>query len=146
MRFLKSIIILLITTNFCIAADLDSLKYFGKSIEEIQTGIAYADKISETQGSIGTLSKEQVDKIIYHSKKALEYSNKVLDKDLNKLDRSLFYKTLADKYENLFRKGLRLHILGWEEGDPIKGLEANKLLNEWGKYYRKLRKKMGFKN
>ena len=146
MKIIKSIFILLITTNLCLAADLDSLKYFRKSIEEIQAGFTYAEKITEAQGATGTLSKEQVNKIIYHSKKALEYSNKVLDEYLNKLDRSLFYKTLAKKYENLFREGLRLHISGWEEGDPIKGLEANKLLNEWGKYYRKLRKKMGFKN
>jgi len=76
----------------------------------------------------------------------LEYSNKVLDEDLDKLDRSLFYKTLADKYEKLFREGLRLYISSWEEADPIKGLEAHKLLDKWAKYYRKLRKKLGFKN
>ena len=146
MKIIKSIFILLITTNLCLAADLDSLKYFRKSIEEIQAGFTYAEKITEAQGATGTLSKEQVNKIIYHSKKALEYSNKVLDEDLNKLDRSLFYKTLAKKYENLFREGVRLHILGWEEGDPIKGLKANNLLNDWGKYYRKFRKKFGFKN
>ena len=144
MRFLKSIIILLITTNFCIAADLDSLKYFRKSIEEIQAGFAYADRIASLQGTIGTFSQEQVNKIVGYAKKSLEYSNKVLDDDLDKLDRSLFYKTLADKYENLFRKGLRLYIEGWQEGDPLKGIEANKLLNDWGTYYRKLRKKLGF--
>ena len=144
MRFLKSIIILLITTNFCIAADLDSLKYFRKSIEEIQAGFAYADRIASLQGTTGTFSQEQVNKIVGYAKKSLEYSNKVLDDDLDKLDRSLFYKTLADKYENLFRKGLRLYIEGWQEGDPLKGIEANKLLNDWGTYYRKLRKKLGF--
>ena len=40
-------------------------------------------EMGEAQGATGTLSKEQVNKIIYHSKKALEYSNKVLDEDLN---------------------------------------------------------------
>ena len=143
MRIFKSILILLITTNFCLAADLDSLKYFRKSIEEIQAGFAYADRIASLQGTTGTFSQEQVNKIVGYAKKSLEYSNKVLDDDLDKMDRSLFYKTLADKYENLFRKGLRLYIEGWEEGDPLKGIEANKLLYDWGTYYRKLRKKFG---
>ena len=141
MRVFKSILILLLTTNFCLAVDSDSLNYFRKSIEEVQAGLAYAEKISEVQDTTFTISEEQVNKIIYHSKKALEYSNKVLDEDLNKLDRSLFYKTVAKKYENLFREGLRLHISAWEEGDTVKGVKANKLLNNWAKYYNKLRKK-----
>ena len=80
--------------------------------------------------------------MINHFKKALEYSYKVTNDDLEKLDNSLFYKTLPDKYENLFRKGLRLYIEAWEEGDPLKGIEANKLLYDWGTYYKKLRKKL----
>ena len=134
---LKSLVILIFTTNLCLADNLESLKYFRQSIEEIQAGFAFAKKITKMQGSVGTISKEQRDKIINYSKKALEYSNKVLDKDLNKIDKSLFYKTLAKNYENLFREGLRLHILGIEKGDPLIGIKANRLVNKWGAYYRK---------
>ena len=146
MKIIKSIFLLLITTNLCLAADLDSLKYFRKSIEEIQANFTYLEEISNTQGASGTLSQEQVNKVVSFAKRSLQYSNKVLDEDLDKLDRSLFYKTLADKYESLFREGLRLYISAWEEGDPIKGLKSNDLLNKWGKYYKKFRKKFGHKN
>ena len=108
--------------------------------------VTYLEEISNAQGTSGTLSQEQVNKVVSFAKRSLQYSNKVLDEDLDKLDRSLFYKTLADKYESLFREGLRLYISAWEEGDPIKGLKANNLLNKWGKYYRKFRKKFGHKN
>ena len=79
MRIFKSILILLITTNFCLAADLDSLKYFRKSIEEIQAGFAYADGIASLQGTTGTFSQEQVNKVIEIMENAvtLEIPNKV---------------------------------------------------------------------
>jgi len=49
---------------------------------------------------------------------------------------------LADKYENLFRNGLRLSIASMENNDIKKGLKSQKLLNEWGEYYRKTRVKI----
>ena len=58
------------------------------------------------------------------------------------MDPSLFFKSLSKNYEKLFRSGLRLYIEGWEKGDPIIGTKANKLLNEWGNYYKKIRKKI----
>jgi hypothetical protein len=61
---------------------------------------------------------------------------------LDAWDKSLFYKTLSDNYFNKFQKGLVLYVDAWENGNTKKALEANKLLNEWGKYYRKYRKKL----
>ena len=37
---------------------------------------------------------------------------------------------------------LKLYIEAWNEGDPIKGIKANEMINEWGTYYRKIRKKI----
>ena len=125
-----------------LSADRSSLEYFRLSIEEIQKGLTFADKITQTRGTSGTLTKSEVRKIINHAKKSLEYSKFVKDDDLDWMDPSLFFKSLSKNYENLFREGLRLYIEAWNEGDPIKGLEANKLINKWGSYYRKMRKKL----
>ena len=87
--------------------------------------------------TIGVLSIEDTNKLINHFKKALEYSYKVTNDDLEKLDNSLFYKTLPDKYENLFRGAVKLYIEAWEGGGPIKGMEAVQLFRKWDKYFRK---------
>ena len=72
----------------------------------------------------------------------LKFSKLVKNDDLDWLDPSLLIKSLSKNYENLFRKGLIIYIEAWENGDPAKGVEANKLLNKWGKYYKKIRKKI----
>ena len=56
MKIIKSIFILLITTNLCLAADLDSLKYFRKSIEEIQANFTYLEEISNSDVAILNIS------------------------------------------------------------------------------------------
>ena len=140
-------LLLLISLSFMITTqvftdDRSSLEYFRLSIEEIQKGFTFADKISKSRGSSGTLTKSEVRKIINHAKKSLEYSKLVKDDDLDWMDPSLIFKSLSNNYENLFREGLKLYIEAWSDGDPIKGLKANKLLNDWGSYYRKMRKKL----
>jgi len=133
---------MLITQAF--SADRSSLEYFRLSIEEIQMGLSFEENISQTRGAKGTftLTRSEVRKIINHTKKSLEYSKLVKDDDLDWMDPSLFFKSLSKNYENLFREGLRLKIEAWNEGDPVIGLKSNKLLNEWGSYYRKMRKKL----
>ncbi len=107
-------------------------------------GLSFEENISQTRGAKGTftLTRSEVRKIINHTKKSLEYSKLVKDGDLDWMDPSLFFKSLSKNYENLFREGLRLKIEAWNEGDPVIGLKSNKLLNEWGSYYRKMRKKL----
>ena len=131
----------LITTQV-LSADRSSLKYFRLSIVEIQKGLIFEESISQSGGAKGTLTRSEVRKIINHSKKSLEYSKLVKNDDLDWMDPSLFFKSLSKNYENLFREGLRLKIEAWNEGDPAKGLKANRLLNEWGSYYKKMRKKL----
>jgi hypothetical protein len=133
---------MLITQAF--SADRSSLEYFRLSIEEIQMGLSFEENISQTRGAKGTftLTRSEVRKIINHTTKSLEYSKLVKDDDLDWMDPSLFFKSLSKNYENLFREGLRLKIEAWNEGDPVIGLKSNKLLNEWGSYYRKMRKKL----
>ena len=131
----------LITTQV-LSADRSSLEYFRLSILEIQKGLSFEDSISQSRGAKGTLTRSEVRKIINHSKKSLEYSKLVKNDDLDWMDPSLFFKSLSKNYENLFREGLRLKIEAWNEGDPAKGLKANRLLNEWGSYYKKMRKKL----
>ena len=137
---LPFLIFMFVTQAF--SADRSSLKYFRLSIEEIQKGLTFADNIVQSRGAIGNLTKSEVRKIINHAKKSLEYSKLVKEDDLDWMDPSLFFKSLSKNYENLFREGLKLYIQAWNEGDPVKGLKANKLINEWGSYYRKMRKKL----
>ena len=139
---LSTLFFMLITQAF--SADRSSLEYFRLSIEEIQMGLSFEENISQTRGVKGTftLTRSEVRKIINHTKKSLEYSKLVKDDDLDWMDPSLFFKSLSKNYENLFREGLRLKIEAWNEGDPVIGLKANRLLNEWGSYYRKMRKKL----
>ena len=131
---------MLITQAF--SADRSSLEYFRLSIEEIQKGLSFEESISQSRGATGTLTRSEVRKIIKHTKKSLEYSKFVKDDDLDWMDPSLFFKSLSKNYENLFREGLRLKIKAWNEGDLAIGLKANRLINEWGSYYRKMRKKL----
>ena len=138
--FLSSLFFTFFTQVF--SADRSSLEYFRLSIEEIQRGLTFADKIVQSRGASGALTKSEVRKIVNHAKKSLEYSKLVKDDDLDWMDPSLLFKSLSKNYENLFREGLKLYIEAWNEGDPIKGLKANKLINEWGSYYRKMRKKL----
>tara|TARA_B100000795_G_C22796967_1_gene439851 strand:- start:94 stop:528 length:435 start_codon:yes stop_codon:yes gene_type:complete len=137
-----SLIIFFLTTTSVFSDDRSSLKYFRASIDEIQTLFTYAENVTKTQGSSGTITNTQVQKIINHAKKSFEFSKLVKNDDLDWLDPSLLIKSLSKNYENLFRKGLIIYIEAWENGDPAKGVEANKLLNKWGKYYKKIRKKI----
>ena len=139
---LSTLFFMLITQAF--SADRSSLEYFRLSIEEIQMGLSFEENISQNRGVKGTftLTRSEVRKIINHTKKSLEYSKLVKDDDLDWMDPSLFFKSLSKNYENLFREGLRLKIEAWNEGDLAIGLKANRLLNEWGSYYRKMRKKL----
>ena len=93
-------------------------------------------------------------KVVHNTKTSLREEAKVFlpqikelypvvkNDDLDWMDPSLFFKSLSKNYENLFREVLRLKIEAWNEGDPVIGLKANRLLNEWGSYYRKMRKKL----
>ena len=137
---LSTLFFMLITQAF--SADRSSLEYFRLSIEEVQKGLNFEENISQTRGAKGTVTRSEVRKIINHTKKSLEYSKLVKDDDLDWMDPSLFFKSLSKNYENLFREGLRLKIEAWNGGDPVIGLKANKLINEWGSYYRKMRKKL----
>ena len=142
MKLLNLSLIFFIITTQVFSADRNSLEYFRLSIEEFQKGLAFADNISKSRGTTGTLSRSEVNKIINHAKKSLEYSKLVKNDDLDWMDPSLIFKSLSKNYENLFRKGLKLYIEAWNEGDPIKGIKANEMINEWGTYYRKIRKKI----
>ena len=124
------------------SADRSSLEYFKLSIEEIQMGLTFAENITQSRGTSGTLTRSEVSKIINHAKKSLEYSKLVKKDDLDWMDPSLFFKSLSKNYENLFREGLKLYIEAWDEGDPVISLKANRLINDWGKYYIKIRKKL----
>jgi len=143
MRLLKyALLFFIFTTSSVISADRSSLDYFRLSIEEIQKSFTVGDNIVLEQGAIGSLTQSQVNTIVNHAKKSLKYSKLVKDDDLDWMDPSLFFKSLSKNYEKLFRSGLRLYIESWEKGDPIIGIKANKLLNEWGNYYKKIRKKI----
>ena len=139
MKIIKTLILFFILNTELIAADIKSLEYFGKSINEIQARFKYEEQFSKSKG---TLTEAQFNKILAHTEKALSYSARVHDKDLDKLDPALFNKTLAKNYENLFRKGLRHSIFSMKNSDVASGLKGMRLMNEWGKYYRKIRKKI----
>mgnify|MGYP006120556415 CR=1 FL=1 len=141
MKLFEIVIIFIFFTTQSLAADLKSLKYFKKSIIEIQARFSYEETITKKTGA-QVVTHDQINKILSYTKNSLFYSNKVLDKDLDQLDPAIFYKNLADKYENLFRNGLRLSIASMENNDIKKGLKSQKLLNEWGEYYRKTRVKI----
>ncbi len=141
MKLLNISLIFFIFSTQVFADYENSIKNFKLSIEEIQQGLSFANSISETRGATGTLDRSEMSKIVNHAKKALEYSKLVKEEDLDKLDPSLFFKSLSKNYENLFRKGLMVYIEAWNEGDIAKGLKANRLLNDWGDYYNKLLKK-----
>ena len=118
-------------------ASSSSLKYFADSINYIQKSFSIP-KGHKKKPSVQTMTKSDVEKKIYYAEKALEASKKVSLKELDdKMDKSLFYKTLSKNYVELFQKGTILYIEALKNGDTDKGLKANELLNKWGKYYRK---------
>lgn len=139
MKIFKILFIFLLFSAELLADDMKSLEYFAKSINEIQARFKYEEQFTKTKG---TLTEEQFNKILNYTEEALYYSTKVHDKDLDKLDPALFNKTLAKNYENLFREGLRLSIYSMKNNDIASGLKSMRLINEWGKYYRKIRKKI----
>ena len=59
-----SLIIFFLTTTSVFSDDRSSLKYFRASIDEIQTLFTYAENVTKTQGSSGTITNTQVQKII----------------------------------------------------------------------------------
>ena len=122
-----------------------TLVHFRDSIIYIQKSFSVEPKdvnINKKGYQTGKLSPEEHRKILNNAKLALQSSYKVSKDDLDAWDKSLFYKTLSDNYFNKFQKGLILYVDAWETGNPVKGIQANKLLDEWGKYYRKYRKKL----
>ena len=141
MRTIYTVFFVLLLTTGSLAADLKSLEYFAKSMYEIQARFNYEEKIIKKKG-VQVVTDEQMNQLLSYTKNSLYYSNKVLNKDLDKADPALFNKTLAKNYEILFRQGLRLSIVSMESNDLKKGLKSQKLLNKWGKYYRKIRKKI----
>ena len=143
MKLTKCVLLFfLFTTTSVISADRSSLDYFRLSIEEIQKSFSIGNDIALEQGAVVTLTQSQVNQIVYHAKKSLRYSKFVKDDDLDWMDPSLIFKSLSKNYEKLFRSGLRFYIESWEKGDLVIGIRANKLLNEWGDYYKKIRKKI----
>ena len=139
MKIFKILFMFLLFSAELLADDIRSLEYFAKSINEIQARFKYEEQFTKTKG---TLTEEQFNKILNYTEEALYYSTKVYNKDLDKLDPALFNKTLAKNYENLFREGLRLSIYSMKNNDIASGLKSMRLINEWGKYYRKIRKKI----
>ena len=121
----------------------NSLEYFKLSIDEAMNMYSTIDIIRKNNNSqdIGTMTGGQWNRIIIHATKALNYSNKVKNKDLDKLDRSLFFKDFKKKYEDLFRGGLRALIL-CDKGRNIDNCKkSDKLINKWGDYYIEFREK-----
>ena len=116
----------------------DSINYIQKSFSVKLKDV----KITKEGYKTGILTDSEYKQILNFAKLALQSSYKVSKNDLNDLDKSLFNKTLSDNYFNKFQKGLILYVEGWETGNPQKGIAANRLLNEWGEYYRKFRKKL----
>lgn len=135
-------LIFLTFTTQVFSADRSSLDYFRLSIEEIQKGFKYEEYISKSRTSDSSISANEVSTLIKHAKKSLKYSKLVKNDDLDWMDPSLIFKSLSKNYENLFREGLRLYIEAWTEGNPTKGLKANQLLDDWGTYYIKMRRKL----
>ena len=142
MLAIRFALVFLVYTTHGFSADRSSLDYFRLSIEEIQKGFRYEEYISSNQGPVASISIDDVNILIKHAKKSLEYSELVKNDDLDLMDPSLIFKSLSKNYENLFREGLRLYIEAWTDGDPKKGLKANQLLDDWGTYYKKIRRKL----
>lgn len=122
----------------------NSLEYFKLSIDETMKMYGVMDEIRKDNNfkATGTMSDSQLNRIIRHAQNALSYSNKVKNKDLDKLDRSLFFKDLKDKYDDLFRGGLIGTIKCYQTFDQGICKKSDKLLNKWGDYYIDLRKKL----
>ena len=121
----------------------NSLEYFKLSIDEAMNMYGVMDDIRRDSNykATGTITDSQLNKIIRHAQNALNYSNKVKNKDLDKLDRSLFFKDFKKKYEDLFRGGLRALIL-CDKGRNIDNCKkSDKLINKWGDYYIEFREK-----
>lgn len=116
----------------------DSLNYIQKSFSVKPKDV----KITKEGYKTGTLTDNEHKQILNFAKLALQSSYKVSKNDLDDLDKSLFYKTLSDNYFNKFQKGLILYVEAWETGNFQKSIAAKKLLDEWGEYYRKYRKKL----
>lgn len=142
MSALRFALIFFVFTTQVFSADRSSLNYFRLSIEEIQKGFRFEEYISASRSAGASISNDEVNTLIKHAKKSLDYSKLVKNDDLDWMDPSLIFKSLSKNYENLFREGLRLYIEAWTEGDPIKGLKANQLLDDWGTYYKKMRRKL----
>lgn len=92
--------------------------------------------------SSGTMSEAQMNRIINHARNALNYSYKVDNDDLDKLDRSLFFKDFKKKYDSLFREGLKLLIECYDSFDTKICKKSDELLNKWGDYYTEFREKI----
>ena len=116
----------------------DSINYIQKSFSVKPKDV----KITKEGYKTGALTDSEHKQILNFAKLALQSSYKVSKNDLNDLDKSLFNKTLSDNYFNKFQKGLILYVEAWETGNQQKGIAANRLLDEWGEYYRKFRKKL----
>ena len=150
--FLATSILFLITTEtfsktFKTREDFlnSTLPHFADSLNYIQKSFSVKPKDVKTTKEgykTGTLTKTEHKQILGFAKLALQSSYKVSKDDLDDWDKSLFYKTLSDNYFNKFQKGLVLYVEAWETGNLQKSIAANKLLNEWGEYYRKYRKKL----
>ena len=142
---LVNFFILLILLVFSIKdSKANSLNYFKLSIEETMKMYGVMDEIRQDNNfkATGTMTDSQLNRIIRHAQNALSYSNKVKNKDLDKLDRSLFFKDLKDKYDDLFREGLIGTIQCYQTFDQGICKKSDKLLNKWGDYYIDLRKKL----
>ena len=119
----------------------NSLEYFKLSIDEAMNMYGVMDDIRRDSNykATGTITDSQLNKIIRHAQNALNYSNKVKNKDLDKLDRSLVFKDLKDKYDDLFREGMSGTIECYQNYDPGICKQSDKLLKKWGKYYNNFR-------
>ena len=138
------IVILLIFTFFSINnTKASTLEYFKLSIDEAMKMYAVMDEIRRDNNfkATGTMTDSQLNRIIRHAQNSLNYSNKVKNKDLDKLDRSIVFKDLKDKYEDLFRNGMKGTIQCYKSFDQSVCKKSDKLLKKWGNFYRDFRKK-----
>jgi len=140
-------IVFIVFINFLIsinALKANTLEYFKLSIDEAMNMYAVMDQIRKDNNfkSSGTMSEAQMNRIINHARNALNYSYKVDNDDLDKLDRSLFFKDFKKKYDSLFREGLTLLIKCYDSFDTKICKKSDKLLNKWGDYYTEFREKI----
>lgn len=139
--FITLIFLIIISTT---ESKSNTLEFFKLSIDEAMKMYSTMDKIRKENNfqSSGTMSEAQMNSIIYHAQSALNYSYKVNNDDLDKLDRSLFFKDFKDKYDDLFREGLKQLIVCYDTFDTKTCKNSDKLLNKWGDYYTEFREKL----